>query len=382
MPDLIFSDAGALGPGASQVTDLAMRDGRLCAPAHDMRRVDCRGYAVQPGLVDAHGDGFERHLAPRRGAMNDLVEGLRAVDAELAANGITTAVLAQFWSWEGGMRGPGFARALAAALSDAAPELATRMILQLRLELCTEEGLAAAEAFIAEAGIGYVVFNDHLPHRALAQGKKPPRLTGQALKAGRSPEAHLAMLQRLHALGPEVQAELPELCARLSAAGVRMGSHDDATPAQRRRYRDLGVRIAEFPETAAAAQEARDGGDGIVLGAPNLVRGGSHKGNLGAMEMVQAGLCDALVSDYHYPSLRQAAYRLLDAGYPLDRAWGLISSGPARLLGLQDCGRLLPGSRADLVVIAQDTRRVEATIVGGRISYAAGRFAERLMAAA
>ncbi|MEM9394321.1 MAG: alpha-D-ribose 1-methylphosphonate 5-triphosphate diphosphatase [Pseudomonadota bacterium] len=382
MPDLVFSDVDVLVAGEKPPEDIAMHAGLLCRPGDGLRRVNCQGYAVLPGLIDAHGDGFERHLAPRRGAVRDLGEGLRAVDAELAANGITTAVLAQFWSWEGGMRGPDFARDLAAAFSEAAPELVTRMILQLRLEICTDEGLAAAEEFITQAGIRYVVFNDHLPHEALSQNKKPPRLTGQALKAGRAPDAHLKMLQRLHAMEPAVRANLPALCARLRAIGVRMGSHDDATPTGRRWYRDAGARIAEFPETAETAHAARDGGDGIILGAPNLVRGGSHKGNLSAAEMVEAGLCDALASDYHYPSLRLAAFRLIQDGYSQEEAWDLVSSGPARLLGLKDRGHLRPGACADLVVIARHTRRVEATFVGGRVSYAGGGFAERLMEAA
>ncbi|MDJ0860056.1 MAG: alpha-D-ribose 1-methylphosphonate 5-triphosphate diphosphatase [Dinoroseobacter sp.] len=382
MADLIFSDAGTLAANSAARQEIAIRDGRLCAPEGSLRRVDCRGYAVLPGIVDAHGDGFERHLAPRRGAVSDLREGLLALDAELAANGITTAVLAQFWSWEGGMRGPDFARALAQALAASASQLVTRMVFQLRLELCTDEGLDAAEAFIAAAGVRYVVFNDHLPHSALSRGKQPPRLIGQALKAGRSPETHLEMLHRLHAMGPEVEAALPSLCARLSAAGVRMGSHDDATADRRQRYREMGVQISEFPETEATAKAARDGGDAIVLGAPNLMRGGSHNGNVSAEDMVRAGMCDALASDYHYPSLRQAAYRLLDAGYDPDRAWALVSSGPAGVLGLADRGHFRPGAHADLVVIAQDTRRIEATFVGGRVGYACGMFAERLIAAA
>lgn len=382
MPEtLIFDGASALAPALSPPEPLAIRDGCIVAAEPGMPRVRCDGFAVLPGMVDLHGDGFERHLAPRRGAAADLAEGLHAVDAELAANGITTAVLAQFWSWEGGMRGPDFARRLASALHDGRARLRTRMILQLRLETHMDDGFAEAEALIREAGIGYVVFNDHLPHAALAAGKTPPRLTGQALKAGRSPEAHLALLQRMHARGPAVAAELPALCARLAGAGVRLGSHDDPTPERRAWFRGLGVRIAEFPETRAAAEAAHAAGDAVILGAPNVVRGGSHKRNLSAAEMVKAGFCDALVSDYHYPALRQAVFRLIDEGHDPIAAWDLVSARPAAMLGLEARGTLEPGAAADLVVIDTATRQVCATIVGGDVSYAAGAFVSRLMAA-
>jgi hypothetical protein len=95
--------------------------------------VDLRGYLILPGIVDIHGDGFERHLAPRRGALESLSAGLASLDAELAANGITTAVIAQFWSWEGGMRGPDFAEELVDALSQT--RLRADTLIQLRLEI-------------------------------------------------------------------------------------------------------------------------------------------------------------------------------------------------------------------------------------------------------
>ncbi len=117
-----------------------------------------------------------------------------------------------------------------------------------------------------------------------------------------------------------------------------------------------------------------------MLGAPNLVRGGSHKGNVSALELVSMGLCDALASDYHYPSPRRAALMLARSGV-LDfaTAWALVSSGPAAVLGLADRGTLAPGLRADVVILdAED--RVAATLSGGRVSYMSGDVAERFVA--
>lgn len=344
------------------------------------RSVDLSGYDLLPGIVDVHGDGFERHMAPRRGALRERDAGMVACAAELGACGITTAVLAQFWSWEGGMRGPEFAEEVFAAVSAVVPTVPVDLRLQMRLETHFTESFEAAEAALARWGIGYVVFNDHLPHARLSEGRRPPRLTGQALKSGRNPEAHLALMTRLHQAGTEVPGILDALCARLAAQGVRMGSHDDRTAAGRAAWRARGVTVSEFPETLEAAQAARDAGEPVVLGAPNVVRGASHAGNVSALELIGAGLCDALASDYHYPAPARAAWRCVELGL-LDEApaWALVSEGPARVLGLADRGRLNPGLRADLVVMERETRRIVAVFAGGDLAWMSGPVAARFM---
>ncbi len=376
--NLTLQNADVLTPDGVRVVDVTLKDGVLSdAPAP--RAVDLSGCLILPGIVDLHGDGFERHLAPRRGAMMDLEQGLVATDAELASNGITTAVLAQFYSYEGGMRRADFAERMVAALLAVRPSLLTDMRLQLRFETHMLGDYARAEALIKAGNIKYVVFNDHLPHDALAAGKKPPRLTGQALKSRRSPEDHLALLHQLHDNGPDVPAALAALSERLRAKGVRLGSHDDSSAQERAGFRAMGADIAEFPETRDAAEAARAAGDPIVLGAPNIMRGGSHAGNVSAADLVAEGLCDALVSDYHYPSVRRAALKLAGETGDIVNAWGLISCRPAAVLGLADRGVIAPGKRADLVVLDASTHRVGATFCAGRLSYAVGGVAERLM---
>ncbi|WP_289154241.1 alpha-D-ribose 1-methylphosphonate 5-triphosphate diphosphatase [uncultured Salipiger sp.] len=379
MLSLTFEGARVMRPGGWDDAPLAI-DGGLVVEGAAGRRVDLSGYDILPGIVDAHGDGFERHMAPRRGALRERESGMVACAAELAANGITTAMLAQFWSWEGGMRGPEFAEEVFASVSAVAPTVPVDLRLQLRLETHFLDRFAEAEAVVARHGIGYVVFNDHLPHARLAEGRKPPRLTGQALKSGRSPETHLALMQALHARAGEVPEALDGLCARLAARGVRMGSHDDRTAGGRAAWRARGVSVSEFPETVEAAQAARDGGDAVVLGAPNVVRGASHAGNVAASELIGRGLCDALASDYHYPAPARAAWRCVELGL-LDapEAWRLVSDGPARLLGLADRGRLEPGLRADLVVMERATRRIAMTVAGGQVAWLSGALAARLI---
>ncbi len=365
--------AEVLGPSGFEARPLALSDG-LIVDAQAGRRIDLAGFRVLPGLVDVHGDGFERHVAPRRGAMKDIDQGLRAAEAEMAANGITTGVLAQFISWEGGLRGEEFG----AKVFDALPSLDTITDLrpQVRFETHLLDLYETLPERLAAWGIEYLVFNDHLPHDRLAQGKTPKRNTAEALRAGRSPEKHFAYQMELQARTDEVPGAMAELARVLAAQGVKLGSHDDNTADQREWWSGIGVQIAEFPETLEAAEAPGD----VILGSPNLVRGGSHKGNVSALDVVLMGHCDALASDYHYPSMRRAALFLAKTIGIAD-AWALVSSGPARVLGLTDRGRLKEGLRADLLVLdAQD--RVAATISGGRVSYMNGEVVERFLSAA
>ena len=341
------------------------------------RPVDLTGFLVLPGIVDVHGDGFERHVAPRRGAMKQMVEGLTAVEAELAANGITTGVLAQFISWEGGLRSPEFADQVFSTLRDVARHSVTDMRALARFETHQLDLYEDLPAQLAEWQVNYVVFSDHLPHDRLASGQQPRRLVSQALKAARSPEKHLTLMQELHGHAKNVPAALDALCARLAAQGVQMGSHDDQTALTRTEWAARGVVVAEFPETLEAA-EATDGP--VVMGAPNVVRGGSHNGNLSALDLVMMGQCDALASDYHYPSPRRAALMLWQSGVlDLTQAWALVSKGPAGVLGLSDRGVLEPGKRADLVIVHRDSLRVAATLVQGQVSFMSGEIAERFI---
>lgn len=376
--DLVGADV--LHPDGLSTAPLSLADG-LISDALAGRAVDLSDYRVLPGIIDVHGDGFERHVAPRRGAMKQMAEGLIAVEAELAANGITTGVLAQFVSWEGGLRGLEFADQVFGTLRDVGRTLVTDLRPQLRFEISLIDLYPDLPAKVAKWGVEYIVFNDHLPHDRLAEGRKPPRLTGQALKAGRNPEAHFQMLLDLHANVAQAQALLDPLCTALKATGARIGSHDDNTKAGWATWRARGVQVAEFPETQDAAEAAQASDGHVVLGAPNVVRGGSHKGNVSALDLVTMGLCDALASDYHYPSPRRAALMLARSGLmDLAGAWALVSSGPAAVLGLNDRGTLAPGKRADVVVL-DNADRVAATIAGGRVSFMSGDVAERFVAA-
>lgn len=377
--DLSFAGADVLG-WAGWTDRLSVSSG-LIADAPVGREIDARGFRILAGIVDLHGDGFERHLAPRRGAMTDMRAGVASAEVDLASNGITTAVMAQFYSWEGGLRAPEFARKFLAALDATRAQQLTDMRAQLRIETHMIDDYPDMLALINEHRIGYVVMNDHIPHKRLDEGRKPPRLVGTALKSGRSPEAHLALMTALHERRAEVPEALAGFAKQLRAAGCLLGSHDDNTAEDRRSAQAMGADIAEFPETREAAQAARDTGGKIVLGAPNVMRGGSHAGNVSALDLIADGLCDALASDYHYPALRQSVGKLVAAGAcDFETAWALLSSGPAQVLGLADRGALKAGLRADLVVEDIETGRIAATMSAGRFTFLQGAFAERLLA--
>ncbi|MFT6089610.1 MAG: alpha-D-ribose 1-methylphosphonate 5-triphosphate diphosphatase [Sulfitobacter sp.] len=377
MLNVEFTGAQVLGRTGLENRPLSISEGLISDASHP-RAIDLGGYMILPGIVDVHGDGFERHLAPRRGAMKTLSEGLVAAEAELAANGITTAVLAQFVSWEGGLRGPEFAKQVFDAMRKTAPGLVTDLRGQLRFETHMLDLYDEIPQRMAEWGLSYIVFNDHLPHERLSQYRVPKRMVAQALKAGRNPDAHLKLMQELHANRDAVPAALDDLCNTLAAQGIQMGSHDDTTAQGRADWRKRGVQVAEFPETLEAAEAAAEAGDLVVLGSPNVVRGGSHNGNVSAVDLIAMGVGAALASDYHYPSPRRAAFMLADSGVlPLQDAWRLVSAGPADVLGLADRGDLSLGKRADLVVLDTKTRRVAMTMSGGRVSYMSGDIAMR-----
>lgn len=341
--------------------------------------IDLKGYLVLPGIIDLHGDAFERHLAPRPSAPFPSEMGLQSVDRDAAANGVTTAWMAQSWSWEGGSRGPEFAETFMQALSDYRCHALTDLRIQLRCEthtVDTEERLLAA---VAAHGIDYVVFNDHLGEALDMMSRNPEELAMWAKRAGRNLASHVQLVRDTKAKAPEVSRYLCKLAAAFDKLGVIYGSHDDPDAETREYYNMIGARICEFPTAAAPARMARAHGNPILMGAPNVVRGGSQSGNIAALDLIRQGLCDVLVSDYHYPALARAAHMIADAGIlPFGQAWQMISAAPARIMGLSDRGEIAAGKRADLVICNVETRHIEGTMVAGGWSHLCGALAHRI----
>jgi alpha-D-ribose 1-methylphosphonate 5-triphosphate diphosphatase len=366
--------------GALEDHALTLADGRIAdGPADE---IDVQGYLVLPGIVDLHGDGFERHLSPRPSAPFEKRRALASAAAELAVNGVTTAWLAQSWSWEGGFRSGEATVALLQAMGAARPGLLPDMRVQIRLETHVIDQHEAVLQAVADHGVDYVVFNNHLPEALEMAADRPDRFAQWASQTRRTPEEMLAIVRHAEAQEAEVPAALTAIAGDFARLGVRMGSHDDATAAGRAFFRGLGADIAEFPTSVEAARAARAHGEPVLMGAPNVVRGGSQTGNIAAAALVAEGLVDALMSDYYYPALPQSAWALVDAGLAdLPGAWAMVSSAPARIMGLADRGRLAPGLRADVAVVNPVTRAVEMTLVEGRVAHLSGELGRRAMAA-
>jgi alpha-D-ribose 1-methylphosphonate 5-triphosphate diphosphatase len=190
-------------------------------------------------------------------------------------------------------------------------------------------------------------------------------------RCGVSSEEFDRMVTRVLSRGHEVPESIARLAGTARSANVRMLSHDDGSPAERKAFRAQGVGIAEFPVNEETAREAAEAGDFIVFGAPNVVRGGSHTGWTRASDMIAKGLCSVLASDYYYPAQLLAAFRLaVDGVLPLAQAWELISAAPARAAGLTDRGILAAGYRADIILVDDEVPmrpRIVAVIAAGRL---------------
>jgi alpha-D-ribose 1-methylphosphonate 5-triphosphate diphosphatase len=337
------------------------------------RCFDARGLHVLPGIVDIHADAFERQLMPRPGVGFPIDVALMESDRQAVSNGITTMFHGVTWSWEPGLRGADNARALLAAVEALRPELGADTHVHLRYETFNLDAEAEVTGWVGKRRIGMLGFNDHMPG---AHG--PPRmrkLAEMAERAGLSREDFLALVERQRARAGEVPASIARLAAAAGTSSMPTLSHDDISPEQRRWFRALNCRLAEFPTTIETAQEAREGGDDVVLGAPNVVRGGSHIGWIGAADMIARGFCTILASDYYYPAPLLAAFRLAADGIaPLATAWSYVCERPAKAAGLTDRGAIAPGRRADVIIVdAKDLLRpkVTATIANGHIVHLA-----------
>ncbi|WP_316179983.1 alpha-D-ribose 1-methylphosphonate 5-triphosphate diphosphatase [Bradyrhizobium sp. SZCCHNRI1009] len=336
--------------------------------------LDAEGLTVLPGIVDIHGDAFERQMMPRAGVDFPTDVALIDSDRQAVSNGITTVFHATTWSWEPGLRSADNARRLLESIEALRPQLAADTRFHLRHETFNLDDEEEIGQWLADRRVDLFAFNDHMDS-TVASLDTPHKRQRMVDRTGLPGAEFDRLVARIASRADAVPASIARLADIARKAGVRMLSHDDDSPAMRKAFRSQGVTIAEFPVNEETAREAAQGGDAIVFGAPNVVRGGSHTGWTRASDMIAKGLCSVLASDYYYPAPLLAAYRLAaDGVLPLARAWDLISGGPARAAGLADRGTLAEGRRADVILV--DDRvplrpRVVAVIASGRLVYLA-----------
>ncbi|HYG44482.1 MAG TPA: alpha-D-ribose 1-methylphosphonate 5-triphosphate diphosphatase [Bordetella sp.] len=370
-----------LTPTGLAAGQLTFRDGRIgdagATPTPGAAWLDAGDLLVLPGIVDLHGDAFERAVMPRPGVSFPYDAALHDVDRQLLANGITTEFHGVTLSWEGGLRGEPYAQRMFDSLGRMRQSLGARHHVHLRFETHHVDGVDIAQQWIRAGQVQFLALNDHLPSMARRLGDDR-KLLQYADRAECDLDTFQARIRQAMAAADDVGDAMRELARSARDAGLAVASHDDPDASTRRYYHQLGCGVAEFPLTPDAARVARDLGNAIVFGAPNVVRGRSHTGAPNATEMVRAGLCDVLTSDYYYPAPLAAALRLAELGIaPLAQAWRLVSANPARAAGLTDRGTLAAGQVADAIVVDDSLAgvpRVCAAIVGGVLRHATRSF--------
>jgi alpha-D-ribose 1-methylphosphonate 5-triphosphate diphosphatase len=371
----IFIDGGRALLGAELLeTSLEIAGDKISAVDSDHGRgsfgLDASDLLVLPGIVDLHGDAFERQMMPRPGVDFPIDVALVDSDRQAIGNGITTVYHATTWSWEPGLRSGENARRLLEAIESLRPQLAADTRFHLRHETYNLDAESEIKQWLSDGRIDLFAFNDHMDS-TVASLDKPHKRARMVERCGLSSDEFDRLVARVVSRGYEVPSSIARLAGVARSANVRMLSHDDESPTMRKTFRAQGVGIAEFPINEETAREAAEAGDFIVFGAPNVVRGGSHTGWTKAADMIAKGLCSILASDYYYPAQLLAAFRLAaDGVLPLAEAWSLISAAPAKAAGLTDRGVLAEGRRADIILVDDDVPlrpRIVAVIAAGRL---------------
>ncbi|XDA97938.1 alpha-D-ribose 1-methylphosphonate 5-triphosphate diphosphatase [Sulfitobacter sp. LCG007] len=355
--DLCLANARLVLPDRVLAGSVTVEKGVICDISEGDRvpdgALDCAGDLVLPGLVELHTDNVERHIEPRPEVDWPHLPALIAHDAELASTGITTVFDAmRVGSIHGGKgRYIDYARKLADELlaARAAGMFKISHFLHLRAEICSETLLEELAAFGLQDRVGIVSLMDHTP------GQRQFRDLGAlktyvAKKRGMSDAEFAEHVENLLALQERfgVRHEAGSV-AEAHRLGAVLASHDDTTADHVATSARNGVGFAEFPTTVEAAEACRAHGISVMMGAPNLIRGGSHSGNVAAEDLAKAGLLDIVSSDYVPSALLLSAFHLSRLWDDVPRAIATVTGNPARAARLADRGAIRTGLRGDLL---------------------------------
>jgi len=350
----ILTNAIVVLPDDTLHGTLVLRDGAIAdvqrgrsglPSAHDMD-----GDYLIPGIVDTHTDNLERQVQPRSLARWPSRSAMVAHDAQCAAAGVTT-VLDALCLGDLGFD-PGRMRTFQEGVTDldaltGADLLKAEHFLHLRCEVPAADMLTLFDTVAEHSRVRMVSLMDHSP----GVGQYVDLDFYRALRRrGGADEAYIER-RILELQDQRARLRVPNrraLLDRLAGRDIALASHDDRTEEEVAENAADGVRISEFPVTMAAARAAKAAGMDVVAGAPNIVRGGSHSGNVAAADLMELGAVDALASDYVPNALVEAAFQCAQR-IGLPRAIAMITDEPARLAGLPDRGRLAAGERADVV---------------------------------
>ncbi len=316
--------------------------------------IDCDGDYVSPGLIELHTDNLERHIAPRPKVDWPHTPAILAHDAELSSVGITTVFDAiRVGSILSGTQAsyPKYARNIASeiqALHNAGALKISHRI-HLRAEVCSETLLDELDEFGPDDRVGIVSLMDHTPGQRQFRDitKMEAYVRGKRGLSEAEFEEHVARLMQLQStFGKKHEVATVEAATRY---GATLASHDDTTEEQVGESAKYGVSVAEFPTTVEAAKACRNAGIDIIMGAPNLVRGGSHSGNVAAADLAKLDLLDIVSSDYVPSALMLSAVQLGHLWDDMARGIATVTRNPARVVQLDDRGQLDVGQRADVI---------------------------------
>ncbi|GAA3867054.1 alpha-D-ribose 1-methylphosphonate 5-triphosphate diphosphatase [Celeribacter arenosi] len=340
---------------------LVLRDGKIAEVSQGRSAVpgatDFDGDMVIAGLIELHTDNLERHIEPRPRVDWPHAAAILAHDGELASVGITTVFDAmRVGSIPDENDGYGkYARSLSRELMDLRTKGALRInhYLHLRAEVCSETLEEELAEFGPQDRVGLVSLMDHTPGQR--QFRDVSKLKDYVQRKRGMTDAqfdeHVIKLKTLR----DTHGDRHEVAAVRAARrfGAVIASHDDTTADHVATSREHGVKVAEFPTTIEAAQACRLAGIAVMMGAPNLIRGGSHSGNVAAHELAERGLLDIVSSDYVPSALMSSAFLLADLWDDTPRAIATVTSAPAKAAGLDDRGRIAAGLHADLVRVTR-----------------------------
>jgi alpha-D-ribose 1-methylphosphonate 5-triphosphate diphosphatase len=337
---------------------MRIEDGRI----HDVERgttsareaEDWDGDYLLPGLIELHTDNLEKHLAPRPGVQWNTDAAFVIHDAQVAAAGITTVfdALAIGSRSNVGLRGRDLQTQCAHALTRFSERrlLRAEHFLHLRCEIATADVVEVFESLCNHPLLRLASVMDHTPGQRQWHDREQWRRFQE--RNGKLTDEHVTTALAELAVEQEryADAHRREIVARCKTLGLPVASHDDTLVEHVEQAAAEGIVLAEFPTTRIAAEAAREHRISTIMGAPNIVRGGSHSGNVSALELAKADLLDILSSDYVPSSLLTAVFELVEkAGWTLPRAMATVSAEPARTAGLHDRGAIAPGLRADFV---------------------------------